>query len=113
MSHDELSHYRDNLRHVVRPSDSTERETAEYSYSLSAWQALKLRTGLREKAHYEWAADERKHMIALAYAEYIDMCVRDERRENVQVYAQTDAARQVLVAALEDEGFQANFVEEE
>lgn len=123
-------HYDENARHCIRPAAPADRESAQ-STTLAAWQALKLRTGLREMAFYEWADKEpyesetqhgrstsnnedegNYHSIALAYAEYIDTCVRDERQETVQLYAHTDVAEDVLEQAFAHEELGDPFTDE-
>lgn len=95
----DLDHYRENLRHVVRPDDPSEGEKSD-RVLLEDWEALYLRQHLPVFAAY--AADSaQEEEIALSYAEYIDMVVRDEGRTHVFVYAHTPAAKEVLYAVLD------------
>lgn len=100
----DLDHYRENLRHVVRPDDPSEGEKSD-RVLLEDWEALYLRQNLPVFAAYE-ADNAEQEEIALSYAEYIDMVVRDERRNHVFVYAHTPAAKKVLrevVESMDDE----------
>lgn len=102
----DLDHYRENLRHVVRPDDGSERTDSD-RVLLEDWEALYLRQHLPVFAAYA-ADDAQQEEIALSYAEYIDMVVRDEERTHVYVYAHTPAAKEVLydvVDTMDDEFF--------
>ena len=94
----ELSTYRDNLRHVVRPDRPSERPDAN-RYIVSDYQALALQHLLREFEAYSADTDEHAD-IARAYIEYIDLVVREEGRTQVEIYAHTREARQVLADAV-------------
>lgn len=97
---DSLHNYREVLRHVVRPDDGTDRKDSR-RMAVRDWQALWLRQGLREYAAYHSPTDEHEQ-VALAYIEYIDMCVRHERKNVVTLYAHTPLACEVLQYAIED-----------
>lgn len=99
----ELDHYRDNLEHVVRPDDPSERASTR-SVNLDDYEALYLRQLLIEFAAYG-AEDATQEGIALAYAEYIDMVVRDERMQQVKLFAHTSDAEWVLLDALHLAGY--------
>lgn len=94
-----MDHYRENLEHVVRPEDPSERRTAD-SISLHAYEALYLRRGLLSYAAYDAPSAEHEG-VALAYAEYIDTAVRDNRVDHVSLYYHTDTAVVVLVDAVD------------
>jgi len=94
---DKLEHYRDNLRHVIRPDKPREREESPKA-GLADFEALYLAHLLRDYAAYDAPGHHRG--IAWAYVEYIDMVVRDEGRSTVVVYAQTHDAFEVLDQAL-------------
>lgn len=99
MSHDDLEHYRDNLRYVVRPEAPADRQNAD-RVRVRDYEALYLYDGLVEYAAYE-ASDAEEEGIALAYAEYIHMVVRDEGRNQVHLYAHSETAQQILADALD------------
>lgn len=94
----DMDNYRDNLEHVVRPEDPEDRKEAN-SILLSDYEALYLRDGLTEFAAYDSETDE-EEAVALAYVEYIDMVVRDERGLTVSIYAHTAVATDVLDGAM-------------
>lgn len=96
---DPISTYRENLRHVVRPDVPEERREAN-SATINDYDALKLRRDLSEYAAYESPTGEHES-IALAYIQYIDMVVRDEKKQIVTLYAHTETAVEVLQAAAE------------
>lgn len=96
MSHNDMKHYRSQLRHIVRPEKPSERE--QNYVLIEDYEALYLHERCVEYAAYEAeTADEEE--IALGYAEYINKVVRDEGRNVVRMYAHTEAAREVLCAA--------------
>lgn len=96
----ELQHYRSSLRHVVRPDTPSERLQSP-KLSLTDWEALYARMVLREYATY--GAEDGEGDLALAYAEYIDMSVREEGNTLVEMYAHTDEAAEVLRSAFESD----------
>jgi hypothetical protein len=88
-----MDHYRANLDHVVRPENPDERD--EPYAMVDDWAALLLRRHLTEFAAYA-APSPDAEAVALAYAEYIDMAVRDEGKRQVKLFAHTDKAERVL-----------------
>lgn len=98
MTHDK-QHYRDSLRHIVRPEKPSERLSAS-SVPLDDYEALYFQTALIEYASYE-APSEETATIARGYSEYIDMVVRDEGEAYVPLYVHTDEAAAVLAEAVE------------
>lgn len=115
MSYSNMEHYRDNLAHLVRPEAPKEREEAD-SIRLQDYEALYLHNGLVEYAAYG-SEDAEEEEIALAYAEYINMAVRDEEKRIVNLYAHTEEARTVLVEGAraitkQIEGLQHGLVEQ-
>jgi hypothetical protein len=100
MSHSDMKHYRNQLRHIVRPEDPAERGTN--SVAVNDYAALFLYRKLVEYASYEAETAEEEE-IALGYAEYINDVIRNEGKNVVRLYAHTSAARDVLCAAAPDE----------
>lgn len=94
MSHDDMENYRDSLNHIVRPENPSERQSAE-RVRLDDFEALYLYDGLVEYAAYQ-ASSREEEQIALGYAEYIHMVIKDEDKNFVYLYAHTPAAREVL-----------------
>ena len=97
---DSLEHYRDNLRHVIRPDVPTERYDAP-SMPIEDYEALALLRRLREYADYELGPSDEHHDVARAYIEYINMCVRDEERPMFTLYAHTTVAVETLKGAVQ------------
>ena len=95
---DNLDVYRTVLNHVVRPDNAADRQDSPHVY-LTAWEALFIRNELLDYAHYH-ARDNTEERIALAYEEYINMLVRDERKGAVCLYAHTRKAWTVMLDAL-------------
>lgn len=95
---DSIETYRNVLRHVVRPEERHDRQDSD-SVGLSNWEALAFVEAFREYAAYN-APDEEHETIALAYIEYIHMCVHDERASQVKLYAHTDEAKRVILDAV-------------
>jgi hypothetical protein len=91
-------HYENNLRHVGRPADHNKRADTP-SVTIRDYEALYLTTLLEEYAFYV-AGDESRENVALAYAEYLNSCVRDEDECYVNVYVKTELARNVVTASL-------------
>jgi hypothetical protein len=87
--------YRNNLEHVVQPSDPRER-LSHYAtrIELADWEALWLREQLIDHAHYH--TDDQGKGICIAWVEYIDNKVRAKENTIVWLYAHTDKARTVL-----------------
>lgn len=94
----EYEHYRENLRHVVRPDETAERSDTP-RVKLSDYEALMLQHVLTEYAGY--MAGDNEERVAEAYIDYIDMTVRDEGRSFIWLYAHTDLAVSVLQDAVE------------
>lgn len=94
LTDDSLEVYRNNLRHVVRPEESSDRAEST-SIVLTNWEALAVVEGLREYAAYHAPNSERSE-IAIAYIEYAQMVVHEERKSSVQFFAHTEEARRVL-----------------
>lgn len=92
-----MEHYEQELRHVARPDSDYERSVTPKA-PLADYEALYLARLLRDYAAYNAAEDQRN--IAWAYAEYIDMVVRDEGRSAVVIYAHTPLAHYVLEQAV-------------
>lgn len=97
MSRENMENYRQSIRHIVRPNDPTQRADAD-SVALRDFEALYLYEGFIEYAAYE-AETRTEEQIALGYAEYIDMSIRDEGKNIVRFYAHTSEAKDVLAAA--------------
>lgn len=89
-----MDHYRDNLRHVIRPEKPSDRMESD-RILLSNYEALYLRQQISNWAAY-YADTEEAEAIALAYVDYIDMVVHDEREPTLHLYAHTDVAKDVL-----------------
>ena len=87
--------YENQLRHVARPERDRQSATR---VRLEDWQALRVQRELIEYASYS-APDVDHEAVAMAYAEYIDMVVRDEAKNFVYLYAHTDVAQDVLLFA--------------
>lgn len=83
------------MRHVVRPEHPSDRVGTPH-IRLHDYEALYLYEALIEYAAYMSDTAE-KEEIALAYAEYINMCVRDEGKNMLSVYAHTEEAKEVLI----------------
>lgn len=93
----DLENYRDNLRHVVRPDDPSQRADST-RVTMTDYEALYLRGLLRTFANY--GATDGQEPIARAYVEYIDMAVRSEGATTLDVYAHTQRAEAVLLDAV-------------
>jgi len=87
--------YDNQLRHVARPEQNRQSATR---VRLEDWQALAIQDPLIEYASYV-APDAEHEAVAMAYAEYIDMVVREEGKNFVYLYAHTDVAEDVLLTA--------------
>lgn len=85
-------------RHVIRPADPSDRQTAS-RVRVTDFEALYMRRLLAEYASYSAPSDTRQ-TIARAYCEQIDDRVRDSGESFVYLYAHTDDARQVLYDAV-------------
>ena len=85
--------YDNQLRHVARPEKDRQSATR---VRLEDWQALALQQPLVEYASYV-APDAEHEAVAMAYAEYIDMVVREEAKNLVYLYAHTAVAEDVLL----------------
>jgi hypothetical protein len=97
MSHDDMENYRESLRHIVRPEDPSERVQAAH-VTLEDYEALYLYDGFVEYAAYE-APSREAEQIALGYAEYIHMVIKDEDKGRVNLFAHTSDAADVLRGA--------------
>lgn len=95
---DSLENYRENLHHVVRPEESYDRLDSPHVV-LTDYEALVLCHALREFAAYQ-AKSQEHTAIALSWIEYINMVVRDEGSTMVRIYAHTEEAQAVYMAAL-------------
>lgn len=95
---DNIHNYRQVLRHVVRPEESSERKESPRVHLLD-YEALVLKRALAEFAGY-YARDETEERIALGWVEYIDMCIHEERSKSFYLYAHTDKATTVFYAAI-------------
>lgn len=89
-----MEYYRERLRHVVRPEDPSDRDPSD-SVMLEDYEALFLTNALTSYAAYE-ADTQLEEDLCLAYAEYIDMVIRDEGENQVYLYAHTEEARGLL-----------------
>lgn len=87
--------YDNQLRHVARPEQNRQSATR---VRLEDWQALAIQDPLIEYASYV-APDAEHEAVAMAYAEYIDMVVREEGKNFVYLYAHTQTAEDVLLMA--------------
>lgn len=96
----ELDHYRENLRHVVRPDEPSQRRESS-SIKLRDYEGLYLAEHLREYAEYE-ETDEELDAIARSIIEYVEMCVRDEDRTVFDLYLHTSEARTVVKRGIWD-----------
>jgi len=83
----------DVLQHIARPSDPLDRQDATHVW-IEDYTALEARYILLDRAYYRY--DGEKADVARGYAEYINMCVRDEEHRNVTLFYHTDLAKQVL-----------------
>jgi len=90
--------YENQLRHVARPEQNRQSATR---VRLDDWEALQLQEKFTEYASYT-APDATHEAVAMAYAEYVDMVVRDEAKNFVYLYAHTAVAEDVLLA-MDDE----------
>jgi len=86
--------YENQLRHVARPEKDRQSATR---VRLEDWEALLMQRELIEYASYE-APDAEHEAVAMAYAEYIDMVVRDEAKNFVYLYAHTHVAEDVMLS---------------
>lgn len=93
-------HYSENLYHMAQPATPSEREEAVH-VSLQDYKALYMAEMLREWAGYH-APTEEQASIAHGYAEYIDKQVRDDGRMEVEIYAHTQMASEVITDAIYD-----------
>lgn len=98
----ERPNYREQLRHLCRPDTPSERIQSQY-ISLTDWEALYASIVLKEYATYGALDCSEEESIALAYAEYIDMSVREEGNRLVDLYAHTEWAEDVLLSAFESD----------
>lgn len=89
-----MEHYRERLRHVVRPEDPSERQP-ENRVMLEDYEALYLAQMLPSYAAYN-ADSKQEEDLCLAYAEYINNVIRNEEKGHVYVYAHTEEARGLL-----------------
>lgn len=96
----QLDNYRDVLEHVVRPEDPSDREDCT-RVRLNDYEALYLYDALVEYAAYT-ARSREEEQIALGFAEYIDLSVRDERKSLVYLYPHSTVAKAVLIEAAEE-----------
>jgi hypothetical protein len=99
MSHDDMQHYRDSLRHIVRPDEPHERVESRH-LTIEDYEALFLYDGCVEYASYGADTGE-KESIALGYAEYINDVVRNEGRGRVSLFVHTDTALDVLCGIID------------
>lgn len=99
MDDDPLQHYRDSLKHIVRPEKPSERLDQPH-IELADFEAVYFVRHLYEYAAYE-AETQMASTVARGYAEYIRMVVRDEGKKNVRLYAHTGLAWTVLLSAAE------------
>lgn len=97
-----LTVYRENLEHVVRPENPTEREKSNYIF-VSDSEALSLARALETYTGYETPSDTHRD-IAMAYIEYINLVVREEKEKFVYIYAHTEEAIEVLDAVTDGDG---------
>jgi hypothetical protein len=99
MSHEDMENYRESLRHIVRPEDPSERVQAAH-VTLEDYEALYLYDGLVEYAAYE-APSREAEQIALGYAEYIHMVIKQEDKGRVNLYMHTSDAAEVLLSGID------------
>lgn len=90
-----MEHYRDNLRHLVRPEDPSDRDP-EDRVLLQDYEALFLANAFASHAAYD-ADTQLEEDLCLAYVEYINMVVREEKAGHVYLYAHTEKARDLLI----------------
>lgn len=95
---DHLETYRQNLRHVVRPDDASQRKDARHVV-LNDYDGLLLRACLEEYIGYGAPSDTHRD-IAKSYIEYINMAVRDEEKRIFRLYVHTKEAKQVFEEAV-------------
>ena len=100
--------YESQLRHVARPEKDRQSATR---VRLEDWQALALQDPLVEYASYV-APDAEHEAVAMAYAEYIDMVVREEAKNHVYLYAHTDVAEDVLLFVDDCNGLNTDMTEQ-
>ena len=96
-----MEHYRDSLRHIVRPEDPSDRRNVDDVVHLFHYEALYVRGALYEWSQYG-AENEEEADIALGLVEYIDMTVHDERKSEITIFLHTERARKVLEEAVSD-----------
>lgn len=92
--------YRNQLRHIVRPEDPTDRQNSD-RVPLDDYEALYLRHALPMWAAYN-AETQTEEEIAVGYGQYINQVIRDEGKNFIYLYAHTPEAKGVLQAVVGD-----------